>query len=134
MDGDHASHVASNVWQLGLVFARLIFGGDVPTKRCAEGADDRTAEGRSWIRESIRDDFRIHLDPAYIAMYQGHGDVLRLLHGMLQRDETLRLTAKDALRMARGAAISRGLASRLSVLPRDVTEGRGGEGWGEEPR
>jgi len=112
--------VTCNVWQLGLVFSRMLFGGVLPTQwfvsNVAPGLNDSSVLGRLQIREVIREQFKFNISPATIRLFS-HGDILGLLAGMLEKDPELRFTAKDALRYAIRVAKDRGLPERPNRTP-----------------
>jgi len=108
------SDAANSVWQLGLIFARMMIGGGLPTQdalaRWNEQADTHTAEGRQRIRGAIRQRFSIEDALGFQDMAEEHGDVLRIVSQMLQRAPASRCSAGQALGAVTRAAQERGVA------------------------
>mmetsp|Transcript_113710 Transcript_113710/g.328343 ORF Transcript_113710/g.328343 Transcript_113710/m.328343 type:complete len:283 (+) Transcript_113710:72-920(+) len=102
---------SKNIWQLGLVLARMLLGGEAPpTAELAEGLDSATLYGQEQIREAIRREFSIQATPAFKRLHWRYWGVKRLLEDMLQKDPTKRVTAEAALRRAEVLAIVSGIS------------------------
>lgn len=99
---------AGNVWQLGLVFARMMFGGDVPTEATvlekmstADMAklaasvmkDGSSGEVRERVREVIQRHFSISQAEGFERLQGEYEDVLNILVGMLAKDSGGQLRA-----------------------------------------
>mmetsp|Transcript_12294 Transcript_12294/g.35347 ORF Transcript_12294/g.35347 Transcript_12294/m.35347 type:complete len:524 (+) Transcript_12294:110-1681(+) len=102
----------NNVWQLGLVFAKMNFGV-LPTekwvtKNLLAGQDARqyenTPEGHDAICEQIAESFDIHNFGAFKRLSKKNRDLMDILVGMLEKDPEYRWTAKYALERALLAA------------------------------
>jgi len=113
--GEVPETLSSNVWQLGLVFARLLLGGDAPTQAEAKNwpaeFDDFTAAGRAHIREAIRKHFELCEAPGFTTLNRACDDILDVVEGMLEKDPKKRLTAQAALSLMEEVAASRGIRS-----------------------
>jgi len=123
---DRAAH---NVWQLGLVFARMLFGGNLPTKemgaRGFDNGDDTSYTGRQMIQEAIRESFDIQQSNGYFAIWHSHRDVLPIIAGMLEKDPSRRWTAEQALEAAVHAMAHRGYPMPTIRQPIVIPEGAG---------
>lgn len=68
----HPNQVANNVWQLGLIFAKMVFGV-LPTEHAAAQAMsaetarrlDTTPGGREIIRDFVRSHFSLYDTPGF---------------------------------------------------------------------
>jgi len=125
---DHPDSVASNVWQLGLVFARMFFGGEVPTESQIKHAfpfetvDERTVEGRRRIREMVRDAFSVQRATHYEALAAEHGDLMEIVGGMLDTDPATRWNADKALSAIYEVAKKRRMLVPMPREPPKVAE------------
>eukprot|EP00429_Kryptoperidinium_foliaceum_P076154 CAMPEP_0176223864 /NCGR_PEP_ID=MMETSP0121_2-20121125/20963_1 /TAXON_ID=160619 /ORGANISM="Kryptoperidinium foliaceum, Strain CCMP 1326" /LENGTH=298 /DNA_ID=CAMNT_0017563109 /DNA_START=1 /DNA_END=895 /DNA_ORIENTATION=- len=102
------SRLENNIWQLGLVFARLLLGDIVP-QWAKRDFDDSTGQGRRHIREFTYRHFSIWDDAEFKRLYPAHSDVLRIVAGMLEPDPRRRWTTQMALQSATQAAAQRGI-------------------------
>jgi len=100
--------VANNVWQLGLIFARMLVGEVGPQKLRGQ-FDDHTALGRHYIRHHMYKNFDIWRDPRFARMYHRYGDVLQVVARMLEKDPRRRQTAEWALQSMIRVATTRGI-------------------------
>lgn len=121
MTSDHPSGMSNNVWRLGLVFARMLLGGDVVTSRTfslfpAGGPEESTPEGRANIRRIVRKYFRLDESPGYEDLRRAHADLAGILDGMLHKDPVERWSVSRASRAMEKAAADRGIT--LPSLPR----------------
>jgi len=126
VDG-HPNDVANNMWQLGLIFARMCFGGPAPTQ--LEGLssshqfkkkrnqlpgqlapEDRTREGRRRIREGIRAGFSVQDSAPFLSLYPDYKDLMELLASMLEPDPARRVSARQAITWLQSAATRRKVA------------------------
>jgi len=132
MEIGHPTGSSNNVWQLGLIFALLLFGDIVPTQLevmrwappdAVELFNDRTVEGRRFIRTRIRERFDIKAAPGYQRLYKGYADALRVLEGMLQVETGRRWTARGALDELKAVARSRGVAVPAPRSPLHLSAG-----------
>mmetsp|Transcript_96543 Transcript_96543/g.278670 ORF Transcript_96543/g.278670 Transcript_96543/m.278670 type:complete len:505 (-) Transcript_96543:160-1674(-) len=103
MEDEHPNGVSNNVWQMGLVFARMLFGGEDPASSQVkhsfpfETFDDHSADGRRRIREFVRDAFSVKRVHKYDALSVEYKDLLDIIEGMLEKDPEKRLSATAAL-------------------------------------
>jgi len=104
---------AANVWQLGLVFARLLFGGELATKweavLQAPDLDDRSAEGREVIERVVREHFAIQELPGFKRLSEEHSDLRDIVVSMLAKSPDQRATSEQALGAVTDAAKQRGI-------------------------
>mmetsp|Transcript_61407 Transcript_61407/g.176795 ORF Transcript_61407/g.176795 Transcript_61407/m.176795 type:complete len:451 (+) Transcript_61407:39-1391(+) len=111
----HPTGPSNNMWQLGLVFARMLLGGKLPTtwvmwlllSDSTEGVDDTAM--REQIRSTIRQDFDIRETLSFSRLDEEHEDLAALLVGMLQRDVQRRWKAAKALAELERAMERRGI-------------------------
>jgi len=122
--------VSNNVWQLGLVFARMMAGNEVPTvpevRRSVENPDDTTEAGRREIRETIRTKFSIRHAPGFGHLAARHRELMRILEGMLDVSPESRWSASMALSAAMEMSVDQGLPLSVKrgpdALPKEWTQ------------
>jgi len=132
-----ASSLSNNVWQLGLVFSRMVFGKrSVPSQEMAKAMkwlspgtnlDCLSFEGRRFIHDIIVEKYDLEEVEAFKRLtnpkYNGLKDILL---GMLRKDYKKRLTASEALQAmeayAKSAKVEVPEPRRPAELP---------EGWAE---
>lgn len=118
MKGERASNVANDVWQLGLVFARMLFGGEVTTasqlKRSMslDKLDDSTRAGRERIRETVRETFSVKDALAAKELPADRSDLVEVVEGMLEKNPEKRWSAAKAC-----AAIQEAVQRRQIFVP-----------------
>jgi len=112
------THISNNVWQLGLIFSKMLMGGDWLTKSAARGSagqlDDKTQEGREEIRKFIRESFSKGSAKGFSGLHGQYADVLKMIGLMLEKDPRKRLSVHLALQTVEGIAKRRG----IKVAPR----------------
>jgi len=143
-----AGGVPSNVWQAGLVFARMLFGGEVVTEavvlkhmrpqdiaklansawRAKDGDDesDSAWEVQEEMRKIIKQHFSIREVEGFQRLGEKYADVLEVLEGMLQKRPDDRWSAERARGAMELIALERGVAvpspRAQAVLPEDFNE------------
>lgn len=114
MEEGRLASAASSIWQLGLIFARMLLGGDVPTRAVVERwlgmPDMSTPEGRKQIRDVIRQRFAVEEEAGFGQMGEEYADVLRIVSQMLHGEPAERWTSQQALDAIRCVALDRGVA------------------------
>jgi len=109
---------SNNIWQLGLIFAKMLFDAEVP----GGDLDSSTAEGRAEIEAAIRYNFEIRATPGFRYLSAEYDDLRVLVASMLDKDSERRLDASGALRLASQAAFSRGIAIGPRRSPNPVVD------------
>jgi len=112
MEGGRPSGVSNNVWQLGLVFARMLLGGEVLTKEILflfpeREFDDSTEEGQKEIRDLISRYFLAQPTMGYSRLSAEYADVLEIIDRMLVKNPAERWSASRVLELAREVAAKR---------------------------
>mmetsp|Transcript_125672 Transcript_125672/g.363615 ORF Transcript_125672/g.363615 Transcript_125672/m.363615 type:complete len:204 (+) Transcript_125672:22-633(+) len=129
MEGGVPTDPASNVWQMGLVFGKILLGGDLLTRtqtfRMHAALDDRTAEGRENIREAVRQHFNFKRTIEFESM-QRHRELKTIVEGMLQKDPAKRWSAKQVYGRLVSYASQLGMSMTMrrltGTLPREWNE------------
>jgi len=113
---DERPSVASNVWQLGLVFAQVLMGEEASTASQIRSLfpfkklDDTTQAGRRHIREMVRDIFSLQQTKGYRELQENCDDVLEVVDGMLEKNPDKRWSAAEALEAMQRVALRRGVS------------------------
>lgn len=116
-EGECPNAMSNDMWQLGLIFARMLLGGDeAPTKAAAIRAemlqqlDDATPHGRWDVRNFVRFHFDVKEVPAYRRLSAfGLGDVLEILDGLLEKNPAERWRPQRVESALEKAARDRGI-------------------------
>mmetsp|Transcript_56343 Transcript_56343/g.163441 ORF Transcript_56343/g.163441 Transcript_56343/m.163441 type:complete len:437 (+) Transcript_56343:99-1409(+) len=102
MEDGTPTGVENNVWQMGLIFARMMLG-ETPTRSQAASwfpageLDDQTVAGQQMIRARIRQRFAIDSLPSFMRLSKEHPNLAEILAGMLETDAHQRWTATRVL-------------------------------------
>jgi len=117
MVGGYPTGLTNNVWQIGLIFARMLAGGlSVPTmteleKLTGKGGVrslDLHAGGRDYIRHFVAKKFDVLKSDGIVGLDPEYTDLVGLAAGMLTRDPARRWSASGALEAALKVAAGRG--------------------------
>jgi len=131
MEDGLPSEVPNNIWQLGLVFARMVLGGEALTeievKRREADLDDTTEEGGRKVRALLREHFSAKEALANSGLREEYDDILTLIEGMLVKSPEHRWTAQMAFVEATDIATTRGVSGFTKRWPRSLPRD-----WGDD--
>lgn len=116
---------AGNVWQLGLVLARMLLPCGLPTEDAVSDLlstrDMRRfafkPKGRDKIRSLVREHFSVGKMQGFSTLSMEAEDVAEILAGMLESDPAERWTVARALEAAEAAAARRGVLVPAARAP-----------------
>jgi len=115
---------SNSVWSVGLIFGAMLFGRS-PTDAIVMRELPNTLtlgldwndRGREKIRAAVRDHFSIQRSGDFLRVPKEYSDVLELLAGMLEPDETCRWSLTGALQQAEQVAKARRIAVPSPEIP-----------------
>lgn len=105
MEDGRPNSVANNVWQLGLVFSRMLFDIALP----GEQPDEADANVRIAIRAYVRQHSDIEKSERFLRFQSEHPDIAEVVRGMLKKDPAGRMGPQEAMQKTMAAAEARGI-------------------------